>query len=307
MEQKNGHEEQVNGNGHSQWDSVDFRHLNAFQRVYQNRNYAHAGLDMFGTRKSVVRMMRNLERSFECELFKEGAHGELTPSVFAERLHHDLRFLNTARQRMEDHIAAVYENGRVLRVGCSAAVFRTREFRHLFRGLQSQEGIRTRYSPINLADAGKALSSGKCDVYIGGWTGTDNRFTSRVVGDIAFRLYERKSDGAAAASENDTTPNSYVVVLDSEILSAGAPRSETSQWLLLEEAWWLSWLDHPEECPPGTRILGPDVQLDPEYWEPREEMTKIIKQPLAVSFLNHHPYSFLPTLVGSIQPRSVNG
>lgn len=303
MEQKS-HEEQVNGD--SRWDSVNFRHLSTFQRVYQEKNYTNAGQDISAARKSVIRMMRNLERSFDCELFKEGAHGELTPSAFAERLNNDLRFLNAAMHRMENHIAAVHENGRILRVGCSTAVFRTREFRHLFRGFQSFDGIHTRYSPISLGDAGKALVSGKCDVYIGCWAGTGSRFVTQAAGDIAFRLYERKSDEAAPGKGKSEEVGSYIVVLDGDAPMIGGNRHVTSGWKPLDEAWWLYWLDHPEECPPGTRILGPDVQIDSERWELQEDMMKVIREPLRVSFLRQHPYEFLPALMKSIQSRSAN-
>lgn len=292
--------------GDSKWDSVDFRHLSAFQRVYQEKHYANAGQGIFTTRKSIVRMMRNLERSFDCDLFSEGLRGELVPSAFAERLHNDLRFLNAARHRMKDHIAAIHENGRILHVGSSTAVFRTSEFRNLFRELQALDGIRACYSPIHSADAGKALVSGNCDLYIGCWAGTGNRFVTQGAGAVAFRLYQRKPNDATPDNGGNTVVNSYIVSLDGQIPKSGAPSDETGKWQPLDDSLWLYWLDHPEECPGGTRILGPDVQIDSERWEVRDESRgRAVSQPLQASFLRQHPYEFLPMLVGKIQNRSI--
>ncbi len=44
----------------SKVDSMDFRHLSAFQKVYQERSYSIAEPGDYFSRKSVVRMMQNL-------------------------------------------------------------------------------------------------------------------------------------------------------------------------------------------------------------------------------------------------------
>ncbi|RYD21214.1 MAG: LysR family transcriptional regulator [Verrucomicrobiaceae bacterium] len=276
---------------------VDFRHLTAFQRVYQERNYSHAGYGIFATRKSIVRMMQNLERSFDCALFTEGLQGELAPGPFAERLFNDLRFLTASRHRMKDHIAAVHENGRVVHVGSSSAVFRTREFRNLFRGLQSLEGIRICYSPLESADAGKALLSGHCDLYIGCWAGAGARFATQEAGVVSFRRY-RRGDGSAAGPAK-VEPS--VVALDG-MLPALPVSGQACQ--ILDETRWLYWLDHPDECPVGTVIYGPDVQIDPEYWQADEDPGFQAGQPLHASFLKQHPYEFLPSLMTRILTRT---
>ena len=283
------------------WESVDFRHLSAFQKVYHERNYANAGQSVFATRKSIVRMMQNLERSFDCVLFSEGLRGELHPSPFADRLFNDLRFLNAARHRMKDHIAAIHEDGRVLNVGCSAAVFRTREFRNLFRELQSLGGIRACYSPIDSADAGKALVSGHCDFHIGCWTGVASRFVTQPAGGVSLRLYQRGGSGAVRT----VAAVRYVVSMDGQVPETGATPDGPDQWEILHDSQWLYWLDHPEKCPEGTVILGPDVQIDGERWQTLEGGPVSFQQPLYASFLRQHPYEFMPTLMEKIQHRIV--
>lgn len=283
---------------------IDFRHLKAFQTVYQEKNYANAGQEIFANRKSVVRMMQNLEKHFDTLLFAEGIKGELVASAFAERLYNDLRFLTAARQRMKDHISSVHDGGRVLHIGSSAAVFRTREFRNLFRELQSLRGIRVAYSSIDVEESSKALLSGHCDLYIGCHAGSAGRFAIHDTGAITFRGYRRGGqDGSEAAS----VPAVYQVVsLDGRLpeqspTAGGAGKTKVT----LEDSQWVQWLDNPEECPKGTVIFGPEVQMDPEYWQELEEKDQLLlKQPLMVSFLRQHPYEFLPSLVAKIQNRS---
>lgn len=282
--------------GDPRLESVDFRHLAAFQRVYQEKNYTNAGQRIFATRKSIVRMMQNLEKSFGCVLFHEGLRGELHASAFAERLYNDLRFLNAARHRMKDHIAAVHEQGRILHVGSSSMVFRTGEFRNLFRELQSLDGIRICYSPVESADAGKALVSGICDLYIGAWTGTANRFSTSVAGNVAYRTYRR------AAANGSVEAETHVVLLDE--CGPELPRSSSGKekWRTLESSKWLYWLDHPDECPESTVIFGPDVEIDPRQWVVTDAPSGVEAWlPIHASFLRQHPYEFLPALARRFQ------
>ncbi len=286
---------------------MDFRHLSAFQKVYQEKNYASAGQQIFATRKSVVRMMQNLERNFDCVLFVEGLRGELMPSAFAERLFNDLRFLNAARHRMKDHIAAIHENGRILNVGCSSVVFRTREFRNLFRELQSLDGIRACYSPINSADAGKALVSGHCDYYIGCWKGTATRFVTQDVGRVTFRTYRRGGGGSFKSTHGNAGSPAFVVALDGQLIDLGAMAAGDRKWEVLEDSRWLHWLDHPEKCPADTVVCGPDVQIDSDRWQiVPDDLVVPRGETLYASFLRQHPYEFMPTLTGKIQHRVVS-
>lgn len=277
---------------------IDFRHLNAFLKVYQEKNYSHAGYGIFATRKSIVRMMQNLERSFDCNLFTQGPRGELVPGAFAERLFNDLRFLSAARQRMKEHITAIREAGRVLHVGSSPAVLRTRQFSNLFRGLQSLDGIRPCYAPVEASEAGKALVSGHCDLYIGCWTGPVSRFMAQDAGLISFRRYRRGAPGETVARATSC----HRVSMDGRM--PAPPVFPEGGWQMLDESRWLYWLDHPEECPAGTVVFGPDVQIDTEYWQIDEDSGFGESQPLHASFLRQHSYEFLPLLMTKIQNRA---
>ncbi|MEO5914963.1 MAG: hypothetical protein ABIS50_12070 [Luteolibacter sp.] len=292
--------------GDPKLDSIDFRHLTAFQEVYQEKNYASAGHGIFGNRKSIVRMMQNLERSFDCILFTEGLRGELVPSAFAERLFNDLRFLNAARHRMKDHIGGIHENGRVLHVGSSAAVFRTLEFRTLFRQLQSLDGIRACYTPIDSADAGKALVSGHCDLFVGCWSGKGSRFVTREAGEVSYRLYQRGAKITANETGENITVKACVVSLYNKLPVLPPVPGGHRSWETLGESQWLYWLNHPEECLEGTLILGPEVQIDPEWWHAVESQPVTpVSQTLHVSFLRQHAYEFLPALVEKIRNKTL--
>jgi DNA-binding transcriptional LysR family regulator len=278
------------------WESVDFRHLGAFQKVYEERNYTNAGHRISTTRKSMVRMIQNLEKTFECEIFSEAISGELQPSAFAERLFNDLRFLDVARHRMKDYVSRIHDEGRVLNVGCSAAVFRTREFRNLFRKLQSLPDIRACYSPIDSASATKALVSGHCDFYIGCWSGAGPRFVTQNLGNVPFRIYQR-----SGRDENSVAGNPCLVCLDGNVPVDGAMREKPIGWELIHDSRWLYWLDYPEKCPAGTVICGPDVQLDMDRWLINDGPENACSLPLYASFLRQHPYEFLPMLTTKIQ------
>lgn len=286
----------------SKVDSVDFRHLAAFQRVYQERAYAVAGEGVLATRKSMVRMIRNLERSFECALFTESSSGKLVPSPFAERLFNDLRFLNTAKQRLTDHIAAIRENGRILHVGSSAAVFRTLEFRTLFRELQALDGIRTCYTPVDSAHAGKALVSGHCDLFVGCWSGTGSRFVTHDAGEVTYRLYRRGAEVLRPA----VAPGAVVVSLYNQVPELPPVPDGHRAWEVIDDSQWLYWLDHAEECPAGTVVLGPEVELEPEWWHVVESQPDIpVSRKLHVGFLRQHPYEFLLALAQRIENRTL--
>jgi hypothetical protein len=185
-----------------------------------------------------------------------------------------------------------------MRVGSSTAVFRTREFRNFFRELQSLDGIRACYSPTNIEDPGKALVSGHCDLYIGGWHNDSTRFVTREIGFIEHRFYRRNGGRAGDVSG----PSLYVVSLDGH--SPDYNREAKGQEL--QAPLWLYWLDHPEECPVGTAILGPHVEIDPKCWtlEDDHPQWSPVRQPLYASYLRQHPYEFLPWVIGKIENRA---
>ncbi len=274
---------------------LELRHFSAFQQVYLARDYTAAGHDLNTNRKGILRLMDRLEHTFQNTLFTEPRRGILVPSPFADRLFNDLRFLNNARESLSDQVAEIRMNGRPLRVGGSPTVFRTSVFRTLFRELQISERIRASYVSVKPAEASKALTTGVCDLHVGCAHAGAGRFTSLGIRDISFRMLERK--GAVPGA---TSGKPWLVLLD-DTLPANLP-AEITAHRLLDEQNFLHWLDHPEECPPGTRVFAPDIPFDPTHWT-ASEPDRTTNRGIHVQFLRQHPYEFLPALVSGIKTR----
>ncbi len=283
-----------------QLDAADFRHLIAFREAHKERSYTKAADRLSTTRRSLLRMIDHLEATFHCRLFEEGRDGLLTPSPFAERLYNDLRFLSASLERFRDHVEAVHKNGRVLHIGSSPGMFRTRTFRHLFRELQSITGLRASYASFHPEDAAKVLTSGHCDLYFGCWNAPAKRFVTHDVGSVPFRTFVRHKPGRAERPARNPSAGagpSFIVSLDGKLPKPGEPG-----WQPLPETRWLHWLDHPEECPEGTVVCAPDMPVDPELWAEGDEV-EAARQPLHANFLRQHPYEFLPALADRIITR----
>ncbi len=281
-------------------DLVDFRHLGTFREVYQEKSHFIKGSL---NRKSVARMVANLERAFECPLFTDGDKGSLVPSPFADRLFNDLRFLEAAQGRLEEHVLGIHEAGRILHVSSSQAIFRTRRFRGLFRDLQMTCGVRPSFSPVDAAHAGKALASGQCDLYVGFWTDDVTRFSSQEAGIIRYRNYHRLPDARQGRVEQAAAECHVVALEGNSPLPPAAGEDRGGRWKTITEQEWLHWLDHPEKCPAGTRVLGPEMQIDDQYWQAGEE-GGVETRPLQVTWLRQHSYEFLPGLMGKLGSRA---
>lgn len=295
--------QQEDSGGETSRGGIDFRHFRTFQEVYRERHYANAGRAFAANRKSVVRMIQNLERHFECDFFQEDSRGELNPTPFAERLNNDLRFLNQARERLGNHIARVHESGRILRVGSSPAVFRTAEFRGAFRRLQSADGVRAAFTPLDVTEPQKMLISGHCDLYIGCRPSEVGRFDSRQIGAVSYTCYVRVEPGEESPTL-DASTQEYVVALDG-VCPAVSPLSGRVD--KLADLQWVYWCDHPRDCPTGTLIHGPAIEMDSEYWREMKaaDSRPPVTIPLHLAFLRQHSYEFLPALAASLNP-SVN-
>lgn len=286
--------------------NIDFRHLSAFKKVYLERNYANAGIAASTTRKSMVRMMQNLERILESSLFIEEARGELTPTPFAERLFNDLRFLHSAQCRLRDYVNGIHETGRTLHVGCSPAVFRTLAFRSLFRELQTLRGVRLSYAPVNCEEAGRSLLSGQCDLFIGPWEGQAKRFSTVPAGKVRFRHYCRLPATGPEPMSFDRFQNYYIVQLDGVTTHVKDLPGFNQKWMNLSEKQWTRWLDYPKECPPNVLICAPDTSADSTHWQISEtSWIGTAEVELNASFLRQHPYEFLPALSSKIKAHAV--
>jgi hypothetical protein len=281
---------------------LDLRHFGAFQQVYRLRDFTEAGHALNTTRKSIRRMMDNLEKAFQCRLFEEPGRGPLIPTPFADRLFNDLRFLNTAQQLLEERIQATHDAGRVLHVGTSPAVFRTSAFRGLFRQLQGIKGVRPTYVPISPEDGCKAISSGGCDIHFGTRKWVDKRILTEVVMHLDFVPVIRANDAAQPVEPPRSAVPPYVVTVDGGTMDFGEMGHRVFQ--SLPESIWLGWLDHPERCPVGTIVFAPDLPSDRTRWVPVDTaLLPPFKKPLHLSYLRQHPYEFLPSVRNLIQSR----
>ncbi len=271
----------------------ELRHLTAFQQVYLVRDYTVAAHDLNLDRKGVLRMMDRLEQAFRNPLFTEPRRGVLVPSPFADRLFNDLRPLTAAREALNGEVEDIRMNGRPVRIGGSSMVFRSGIFRGLFRDFQISGKIRASYIPVPVEDATKALTGGICDLHIGCVPTTGARFTSFLLGQLRFRMLERK--GGCPGSQ---TSRPWIV--SSEEMRAEPMVGEITGYRPLEEARFLHWMDHPEDCPPGTLVFAPEIPVSAAHW------TILDSGPPAstgihLRYLRQHPYEFLPALVNGIK------
>ncbi|MES2474195.1 MAG: LysR family transcriptional regulator [Verrucomicrobiota bacterium] len=276
-------------------ESIDFRHLQAFHVVYEEKDFTAAGHRLSSNRKCVMRLMQSLEKAFGGRLFDEASNGGLVACDFATRLFNDLRQLEMTREKLRGHVNRIHEKGRLLRVGCSAAMFRTCGFRNLFRALQSVDGIRPGYVPVDFQHAGKAMMSGHCDLFVGPWAGPSSRFVTCKVGRVAYRLYQGSATGVAPL---EMAARPLVVPLDGclPVVPDAVGQAET-----IDVSQWLFWLDHPEDFPAGLKLLGPEVRLEPEVWSVEPMLIDALPSvEVNVSYLHHHAYEFLPSLVSSL-------
>jgi len=271
----------------------ELRHLVAFQQVYLARDYTAAAHDLNVDRKGILRMMDRLEQAFRNPLFTEPRRGVLVPSPFADRLFNDLRPLNSAREALGKEVENIRTNGRPVRIGGSPTVFRSSIFRNLFRDLQISGKIRTSYVPVPAEEATKALTGGTCDLHIGCVPTTGPRFLSHLLGNLPFRMLERKG-----ASPDTLRSRPWIVT--SEELQAEPMVGEITEYRPLDEARFLHWLDHPEECPAGTLVFAPELPISASHWA-TVDTGPSASIGVHLRYLRQHPYEFLPALVKGIK------
>ncbi len=286
---------------------MDFRHLSAFRRVYRERDFSKAASELRTSRKSIVRMIENLENSFRCRLFESDGYRMLQPTPFAERLFNDLKPISQLQTDLETKISTIRESDRVLQIASSPAVFRTPSFCRLFREMQSVSGVRTSYSSIPCEDAAKSLISGRCDLYVGSWKGDPRRFTNCSSGSNPYHILTRKPNNPP---DRATTLHSLAYLVWPNVKSPlpASPKASDTKWQTIEENQWLRWMDHPDECPEGTRIYAPQIPVDSTFWTISPNSNPLgLSQSLRLSFLRQHPYEFLPSLTDSIQEKMMVG
>ncbi len=266
----------------------DYRHVEAFRRVYVERDLSKAADTMFSSKRSVSRLLKDMDKQCGETLFVPQPDGGLLPTPFGERLFTDTGNLEKAMDALMAKITEIREIGRVLRVSTTPAIFRSAGFREIFRDLQATEGFRIAFIPSRDADPGKALAQGKCDLFLtfGGTCG--ERFARPEIATIPMRAYARGTAGGEGTSGKFHT------------LGSVAP--ELPDTVAIADEDWLRWLDNPMECPLGTRMFVPEISPDPLFWT--EVSAPADWQPsltLHALYLQQHPYEFLPRLCSGLR------
>ena len=163
--------------------------------------------------------------------------------------------------------------------------------------------VRLSYTPVDSEEAGKALLSGQCDLYIGTWKGHPKRFVTVEAGNVPYRFFQRMASDRERKSDQLRERYAYVVNLDG---MAPDPKNLPDcgmKWHSLSEKQWMRWLSYPEECATDTLICAPNIPGDPLKWTLWEApaATSHIQLHLYANFLRQHPYEFLPALAGKIR------
>ncbi|MFD2255617.1 hypothetical protein ACFSSA_02930 [Luteolibacter algae] len=277
---------------------VDFRHLQLFRRAYLERDYTSVAVGTGAAKRSVVKTIRDLELAFEETLFIEDSRGRLVPTPFSERLFNDSAKLQNAVAHLMEEVEIIRNHSRVLRLGATAAVFRTAAFRKAFLRLQELPGVRTAYVPIEVGDAAKALSQGHCDLYLGFLDNAGDRFESTIIGKIPVREYLRGN------LQDDSPRASYALQMDFGYIHDRANQHSKRPKLKLSEQEWMDWLSHPSSCERGTVVQALEVSVDERFWTTlpvREDSPYAFS--LSATYLKQHPFEFLPGLCEQLKSR----
>lgn len=243
-------------------------------------------------------MMDRLEQAFNNLLFTEPRRGLLMPSPFAERLYNDLKFLDAARENLGAQVMDIRNHGRPVRIGTSTVMFRSNFFRTLFRELQIVDKIRASYIPVAPDEAAKALASGLCDLHIGCTEGDGGRFASHRIGNLDYHIINKVTGNHI---HGESPPRTWMV--SGNELPPGSLPAELETYIPLDDEKFLHWIDHPADCPDGTRICAPAIPLNRAHWSICENHP-VATCGIHIRYLRHHPYEFLPALANGISIQS---
>lgn len=280
--------------------SLTYRHIEVFRHVYQERDYASAGFGLGSTGRSVKKSLKDIQNILGVELFTEGCDGEAIPTPFAERLFTDTKGLDSAMNLLIEKAEFIREQGRVLRVGATPAIFRTTLFRAAYRELQAMEGFRIRYVQLSQEVASKALLRSCCDLYLGFDDEEGERFVSEKIAMIPLKEYVR------GENSRDFRHSVHSPKLS---LPCGKSKQEKlpKNIILIPEERWMHWLDHPADCEEGTFVRAPEMSLDSKFWtETKLDAGGCGQLSLQAIFLKQHPFEFLPKIAGRLR-KSIQG
>ena len=270
---------------------LEYRHIQIFRQVYQERVFNISGMGLGSTSRNVRRALKDMCAYFGSECFTDMGDGRAEPTPFGERLFNDTRQLDLAMGRLIEKVGAIREQGRVLRIGTSPSIFRTSAFRNIFCRLQKMDGFRISFVQLGPESCSKVLQHGLCDWYIGYDKCDGDRFVTSTLADLPLKDYLR-------GQINKTSDQANVYrVTQSSSKSGNINQRKPDKTKSIPKDKWIHWLENPAECEEGTIVRCPEMSLDSRFWtevEGDRENQETMR--LYGSFLKQHPYEFLPKL-----------
>ncbi|WP_411826712.1 LysR family transcriptional regulator [Luteolibacter sp. AS25] len=279
-------------------DALSIRHFNVFRTAFIEKDISAAATEMFTDRRAVLKIIQVIEKAANDQLFIHKSDGTISPTAFGERLFNDTNRLERHVRALSATAQRIRERGRVLRLATSPSIFRTQAFRSIFASLGKKKEFRLSFVPVAPEAAGSALSQGRCDLYIGHEKLEGDRFAAEHISTLQIREYCR-----GETPEGGVRPR-YSVVRPETIAKPKPSKRRvvnSADYLALDETEWVRWLDHPQLCDEGTRVLAPQVETDPRFWTALDEQDgKTTGLELHACRMRQHPYEFLPALCNSL-------
>ena len=268
----------------------DYRHVEAFRRAYVEHDFTRAADAMFSSKRSIARLLKDMENICGGRLFNAPNLADLSPTPLGDRLFTDTGNLERAMEALLFRIKEIRDQGRILRVSTTPGIFRSDRFREIFRDLQAANGIRLSFVPSLGKDPGKDLAQGKYDLFLGLSSRFADRFSYTEVAKIPLHGYLR------GVIDQDKASGDFYTLDSIHTTPAGVK--------LITDEDWLHWLDNPLECPTGTRLVMPAVSTDARFWTeipiPADWQQSAR---LHATYLHQHPYEFLPRLCSELKSR----
>ena len=274
-------------------DSIGMKHLLAFRTAYIERDISVAASELNTDRRAVLKMIQAIEGSAQDQLFVHKTDGSVSPTAFGERLFNDTNRLERHMHSLFSAAREIKERGRVLRLATSPAIFRTEAFRRIFSSLGRKKEFRLSFVPVPAGAAGRALSQGRCDLFIGKEELAGDRFAADSISILKCQKYRRVGEAGTPR------PSNFSVIGQRQTSTPSPSKIGKARLLDLNEIEWVRWLDYPHLCDPGTVVLAPMIDADTKFWSTSDgdEQASI---ELHAYRMRQHSYEFLTPLSESL-------
>lgn len=274
---------------------ITFRQLEVLRAVYRERSFAHAAIDLHGSRANVKRICHDLENILGGKLFQTGEKGELLPTPFAEALMGQLGPLVRAIRKLEDSVESLHKAGRVLRLAATPELFEGAWFTGFLRRFRTKCPFRVCCLMLDERRFRTALLNAECDVFLGAGITPSDKLDFIDLGSVPWKFLTRDESFDTNSPRGLTGRDWYLAEIgDSEVHEAvmeelrarGATGGRSAASLL-----WRSWLEHPDALPKASVLVIPDVAsaCAPSTLWPNHRFGAYLRR--------NHPYSELKSLL----------